>query len=62
MTMPDIQFDKQKTIALRAAYTQPVLDGAEKFIFEEKEYVTTYVKLMLQYLESKYYIANYKLN
>lgn len=49
-----INFDKQKYEALRKAYDKAVADKKESFMFEGNEWVTTYAKYALEYLEPKF--------
>tara|TARA_Y100000310_G_C20702709_1_gene831486 strand:+ start:2858 stop:3073 length:216 start_codon:yes stop_codon:yes gene_type:complete len=47
-----IRFTPEKLTAYRAAYQKAVDEGAEEFMFEDHEWLTSYAKYMIEYLET----------
>jgi hypothetical protein len=52
--MSSIHFDEVKFHAFKKAYDKAVKDGAEVFMFEEKEVLPAYAKYVIQYLEQQF--------
>lgn len=53
-----INFDQAKVKRLKKRYDKAVLDKEESFIFEDNEYLTTYAKYMLEYLDTLFKARN----
>lgn len=47
------QFTSNKFKALKTAYETAIKEQADTFIFEGKEYLVTYAKYLIEYLETK---------
>lgn len=47
-----MRFTPEKLTAYRAAYQKAVDEGAEEFMFEDHEWLTSYAKYMIEYLET----------
>jgi hypothetical protein len=47
-----IRFTPEKLTAYRAAYQKAVDEGAEEFMFEDHEWLTSYAKYMIEYLDT----------
>ena len=48
-----VKFDLNKLMLLKKRYDSAVLLGHESFMFEGGEYVTTYAKYVIEYLEGR---------
>jgi hypothetical protein len=51
--MTTINFDRIKLKALKKKYTEAVKDNKETFIFEGNEFLVSYAKYVIEYLENK---------
>ena len=49
----EIQFTRERAIALKKSYRKAVKHQFDSFIFEGQEYDRGFAKYLLQYLESK---------
>lgn len=52
-----ISWNKEMVKRLRKAYDTAVKDQKTEFIFDENQYLTTFAKYLLEYLEPKFGIA-----
>jgi hypothetical protein len=51
--MKMINFDRQKLKELKNLYNKAVKDNKESFIYNGDEYLTSYAKYVIEYLETK---------
>lgn len=52
--MKMINFDRQKLKELKNLYNKAVKDNKESFTYNGDEYLTSYAKYVIEYLETKF--------
>lgn len=52
--MKMINFDRQKLRELKTRYNKAVKANKESFIYKGDEYLTSYAKYVIEYLESQF--------
>lgn len=53
-----INFDSQKLKELKSCYNTAIKENKESFIFKGDEYLTTYAKYVIEYLENEFKIKH----
>lgn len=49
----DMNFDREKREALRKVYEQAIKEGKDRFVFEGHDFLVTYTKYLLEWLDMK---------
>jgi len=52
--MKMINFDRQKLKELKTLYNKAVKGGKESFMYKGDEYLTSYAKYVIEYLDSQF--------